>query len=108
MHIAIIIEKKPNSMLAGKDDLIILKTESCVLKDSPKLNWIRFLRKLKYWLNIDSLRPNLFLSRILDDWSAPDPNIASTGSPGAILKSINTSVEISHKLIGRKEILIMA
>jgi len=58
--------------------------------------------------NIDLLKvhlaPNLFLRNSLETSSAPDPSMASTGSPGATLNKINTNEEIIHNIIGINEI----
>ena len=40
----------------------------------------------------------------LETASAPDPSMASTGSPGATLNKINTNEEIIHNITGINEI----
>jgi len=46
----------------------------------------------------------LFLRNSLETSSAPDPIIASTGSPGATLNKIKTNEEIIHNINGINEI----
>ena len=52
----------------------------------------------------DSFNPNLYLRISLEASLAPDPKIASTGSPGATLNKIKTNVDIIHNIKGIKEI----
>ena len=48
-----------------------------------------------------------FLRSSLETSSAPDPSIASTGSPGATLNKIKTNEEIIHNIMGINEIFNM-
>ena len=55
---------------------------------------------LMYWFKRDSFNPNFCLRISLETSSAPDPRIASTGSPGATLNKIKTHVQITPSIKG--------
>jgi len=96
--LAINIENKVNSIVAGNLIIISLITFSLVTIDLPRSPFISCFKKIKYCIKIGLFKPSSSLIRASSPGVALSPKITLAGSPGINLINIKEIKETPIKI----------